>query len=670
VRTVAEDWLASLSPSEQKSWEAALAVAELMAALPDPRIPPTEPLQAAFEAAQMLASTVTSMQITFPAWERPGTNLLERLQSLRDKFRETMRPVERELIEAATGVRGKAVQLGMFTAPTAHHLGLEMANKVLLRVRLAADPAAWEDRLPDPGTPLPLEAIVRHIQVVARLFPMPGLPDARSVVAEMQLERAEAERRRGHRGTPDVSGPAPELLRPVPAKAPSVSEITATQLADKPERLNDQQDPVDVRRSTETTTGGAATPSPAAGVQAPAPSGAALAGGVQMSAPQTLSVGLEALWSGCEPEVDLFARQLPRKFEKAFVAGVALLGHLDRFYDILEEERIGVLEDCDALATAESTPESRAEFEAIRAQVVASWGPPVAMTADDAADAFAAEYSTLRARFPHYEAAIGAATVELTAARRRLGPVPWEGPDAGGTLPACHAHESLLRTARIILGRFMPRGTLPDCRALTAEELIRSYPLVRAMLRYGRDEWDADLYRWVPWMREETAEAVRVLAPASPVDAADCPPARDPDEATEGAGRQAAATINPMSDGMDVVEAQGTGQTAIVAAPTTWLFNWRDILDALRLRNNDQSRNKVRRINEGYAGPIMLPGKGGQPKVDKAKLLVWWDGLETQFKEHQQRRADVRATVAEQYLHGKTAVVVPDIGGRVKKRKK
>jgi hypothetical protein len=104
------------------------------------------------------------------------------------------------------------------------------------------------------------------------------------------------------------------------------------------------------------------------------------------------------------------------------------------------------------------------------------------------------------------------------------------------------------------------------------------------------------------------------------------------------------------------------------AAPAEYLWNWREILDALDLKNNAASQGKVREANQRYDGPISLPGKGGQPKVSKAKLLEWWNGLEIQFLTGG-AGANAQATLAARHNCGRDGTVLPDIGGHLKKRR-
>jgi len=105
-------------------------------------------------------------------------------------------------------------------------------------------------------------------------------------------------------------------------------------------------------------------------------------------------------------------------------------------------------------------------------------------------------------------------------------------------------------------------------------------------------------------------------------------------------------------------------------APVEYLMNWREILDELKQKNDDEKRDRIRRLNNMHGGPIIFPGRGTQPTVDKAKLVAWWNGLEDRLRELEQQQTDRQATVADQVNYGKDGTVVPDIAGGVKKRRK
>jgi hypothetical protein len=111
------------------------------------------------------------------------------------------------------------------------------------------------------------------------------------------------------------------------------------------------------------------------------------------------------------------------------------------------------------------------------------------------------------------------------------------------------------------------------------------------------------------------------------------------------------------------------GQTS-PSLPTQYLLNWREILAALDLNNNAENQRRVRQLNEKFAGPIALPGQGGQPRVSKGKLVSWWNGLEERFQEIEQKEANTEATLQAQHDYGRAGTVLPDISGHVKKRRR
>lgn len=119
-------------------------------------------------------------------------------------------------------------------------------------------------------------------------------------------------------------------------------------------------------------------------------------------------------------------------------------------------------------------------------------------------------------------------------------------------------------------------------------------------------------------------------------------------------------------------------QTA--ADPFVPLTSWSDIFAALNephgnatWKNNETTREKIRKLNINYSGPIKLPvGKGTQPSVDKAKLLQWWNGLKEHFdariEETAAKESSTRSTVAS-HKYGASGEVVPNIGGSVRRKK-
>lgn len=110
------------------------------------------------------------------------------------------------------------------------------------------------------------------------------------------------------------------------------------------------------------------------------------------------------------------------------------------------------------------------------------------------------------------------------------------------------------------------------------------------------------------------------------------------------------------------------GDEAVVT-PKVYLSGWSDILEAVGLKNNDTDKNNVLSLNKQYQGPIPKVGRGEKPRVEKGKLLKWWNELEEKFQASDAARKDKAATVEAQYQHGRDETVVPEISGHEKKRR-
>jgi hypothetical protein len=109
------------------------------------------------------------------------------------------------------------------------------------------------------------------------------------------------------------------------------------------------------------------------------------------------------------------------------------------------------------------------------------------------------------------------------------------------------------------------------------------------------------------------------------------------------------------------------GEPPVIA---DYLQSWRDILDCLKKKNTRTNRDQVRRTNEQCGGPIAFTGKGSQPKVNKAKLIDWWNHLEALWETGGvKRRLDTEATTEARYNYGRDGTVVPNISGHTQKRR-
>ncbi len=136
------------------------------------------------------------------------------------------------------------------------------------------------------------------------------------------------------------------------------------------------------------------------------------------------------------------------------------------------------------------------------------------------------------------------------------------------------------------------------------------------------------------------------------------------------------ATVGIVDDTALVIGKTPDGEQQPPNAPKVYLSSWRELLDALGKDNNTTEQRRVRAAHKKFPGPIIMPTHGGQPTVVKTDLLVWWNGLEDRYHEEATVRdsllADRSATLENQFDLGRgehTETVVPDIAGRVKRRR-
>lgn len=104
--------------------------------------------------------------------------------------------------------------------------------------------------------------------------------------------------------------------------------------------------------------------------------------------------------------------------------------------------------------------------------------------------------------------------------------------------------------------------------------------------------------------------------------------------------------------------------------PKQYLFSWPEILSALNLKNNEADRDRVRRLHDSHGGPIAMPERGAQPKVEKGALLTWWNDLEKRWHELRQREADRQGTIQPSHPYGREGTVYPELSGSERKRRR
>jgi len=160
------------------------------------------------------------------------------------------------------------------------------------------------------------------------------------------------------------------------------------------------------------------------------------------------------------------------------------------------------------------------------------------------------------------------------------------------------------------------------------------------------------------WYRELVKKAKRLGTRSVPIPSMGATPARQQGK-TKRLGTRSLPILRAWL--ADVEADLGSGKPAeadqgardVTPTPVQYLISWREILIALGVKNNKEDQAKVRNLNKNFAGPIITPKQGAQPKVDRAKLIEWWNGLEQKFRDSGQRRESTDATVAGQHRYPK-----------------
>jgi hypothetical protein len=154
----------------------------------------------------------------------------------------------------------------------------------------------------------------------------------------------------------------------------------------------------------------------------------------------------------------------------------------------------------------------------------------------------------------------------------------------------------------------------------------------------------------------------------------------------------AATTTPPAPPSTPVPSAEATprppraataeGEQQKPDVPFVPLTSWGDIIAALNephgkgvWKNDDTTRNKIKKLNQEYAGPIVMPERqGGQPRVAKDALMNWWNSMSERFdnrtEETKQDAESAKVTTSNTHNYGATGTVVPGIGGHIKSSRK
>lgn len=82
-----------------------------------------------------------------------------------------------------------------------------------------------------------------------------------------------------------------------------------------------------------------------------------------------------------------------------------------------------------------------------------------------------------------------------------------------------------------------------------------------------------------------------------------------------------------------------------VAAPCQRLFSWGEILSKIGRPNSDEEKRRIQRLNRECGGPITIK-PSAPPMCDSAKLIGWWNSLESRWADVEASQRDRDATVA------------------------
>lgn len=104
------------------------------------------------------------------------------------------------------------------------------------------------------------------------------------------------------------------------------------------------------------------------------------------------------------------------------------------------------------------------------------------------------------------------------------------------------------------------------------------------------------------------------------------------------------------------------------AEPRVPLNSWSDIVYAVGKRMKE--KRQIMSMNERYTGPIKVGGAGKRPFVYKDELLSWWNGMEVQAQDTDNRRTGRILSGNTGHSYGRDGTVATEIGGGVKKRRR
>jgi hypothetical protein len=130
-----------------------------------------------------------------------------------------------------------------------------------------------------------------------------------------------------------------------------------------------------------------------------------------------------------------------------------------------------------------------------------------------------------------------------------------------------------------------------------------------------------------------------------------------------------ASPIRKGKPGAMLDGAEQPAEPATPSEPKDYVFGWAEITAALKQINDEAQHKRIRNLHASFPGPIIFGKQGTPPKVDRSKLIDWWNVLEDQWQKSERRQKDIEATVEDSHPYGRTGTVVPDIGGHERKKR-
>jgi hypothetical protein len=97
------------------------------------------------------------------------------------------------------------------------------------------------------------------------------------------------------------------------------------------------------------------------------------------------------------------------------------------------------------------------------------------------------------------------------------------------------------------------------------------------------------------------------------------------------------------------------------------LIGWTEICQTLRRPDpeKESTHKQIKSLNEKYGGPTCIGKKGKSPKVEKLRLIDWWNRLSENFRTEQEESVSEYPDLSTS-PYGKTGTTAHDIQGEIR----